>query len=598
MLYIYHGNIYTFIWRFLMNAIDFFLKPSTIAQKQYEALRMYFIEKVPAKIVAEKFGYTHRGFTTIITQFNKNIKSGISENLFFAEKKKGRKRPEHIDSADDIIIEMRKNNNSVDEIKTVMDSKGISISEKTIYNILRAEGFPRLPRRTKREKADLKLPKIAAEKSVMLDFNENEEIKSSAAGVLCLLPYLEKYGIREVIEKSGYPGTSQINTLSSILSFVSLKASNVRRYTVDNIWCMDRGQGMFAGLNVLPKAAWYTSYSDRVTSDMNRRFLLELNKIWVAFGFIYDTTNLDFTTIPYWGDAEHLENNWSGKRGKALASMLAILAHDPDSGIIEYGNTNVMHKNESEVVIEFLDFYRKSSDKVDDLKYLVFDSKFTNYQKLNDLNNKGICFVTIRRRGKNIVDRLENMPKSAWKKIRIQASGNKKRTLSVLDETTQLRGYQEKVRQISITGNGKIKPAIIITNEFDLSAELLVQKYARRWLVEKSISEQISFFHLNNVSSSMVIKVDFDLTMSILTHNLFRLLARELTRYEKISDQTLYEKFLLNSADISIHEKLITVKYKKKRNLPLLLETMQPFKDISYKWLGNKQLVIEGASYS
>jgi hypothetical protein len=581
-----------------MNPVDFFLKPATISQKQYEALRLYFVEGVPAKVVAEKFGYTHRGFTTIVTQFNKRIKSGNTEDLFFVEKKRGRKKAEHIENANDIIIDMRKNNHSVDEIKAVMDSKGISISEKTIYNILRKEGFPRLPRRTKLEKADLKPPKIAAEKSIMLEFDEKEEIKSTAAGVLCLLPYIEEYGIREAIEESGYPGTKQINTLGSILSFVALKASNVRRYTADNIWCMDRGQGMFAGLNVLPKAAWYTSYSDRVTSEMNRRFLLELNKIWVANGLISDTANLDFTTIPYWGDAEHLENNWSGKRGKALASMLAILAHDPDSGIIEYGDTNVMHKNESEVVIKFLDFYRKSSDKIDDLKYLVFDSKFTNYEKLNELNKKGISFVTIRRRGKNIVDRLDKLPGSAWKKIRIEASGNKKRTLNVLDEKTQLKGYGGDIRQISITGNGKIKPAIIITNEFDLSAELLVRKYAKRWLVEKSISEQISFFHLNNVSSSMVIKVDFDLTMSILTHNLFRLLARDLSRYEKISDQTLYEKFLLNSADISVGDNKIIVKYKKKRNLPLLLETMQEYKDISFNWLGNKQLIIEGASYS
>jgi transposase len=146
-----------------MNPVDFFLKPATISQKQYEALRMYFVEGVPAKVVAEKFGYTHRGFTTIVTQFNKKIKSGNTEDLFFVEKKRGRKKAEHIESSNDIIIDMRKNNHSVDEIKAVMDSKGISISEKTIYNILRAEGFSRLPRRTKQEKADLKPPKIAAE---------------------------------------------------------------------------------------------------------------------------------------------------------------------------------------------------------------------------------------------------------------------------------------------------------------------------------------------------------------------------------------------------------------------------------------------------
>jgi hypothetical protein len=31
----------------------------------------------------------------------------------------------------------------------------------------------------------------------------------------------------------------------------------------------------------------------------------------------------------------HSENNWSGKRGEAVSSMLAVLAHDPDSGLID-----------------------------------------------------------------------------------------------------------------------------------------------------------------------------------------------------------------------------------------------------------------------
>ncbi|MGM0418668.1 MAG: hypothetical protein ACQEQS_08100 [Thermodesulfobacteriota bacterium] len=55
------------------------------------------------------------------------------------------------------------------------------------------------------------------------------------------------------------------------------------------------------------------------------------------------TTNLDFTTIPYWGDDNHLENNWSGKRRQSLSSMLTVLAHDPDSGIIDYGDTDILH---------------------------------------------------------------------------------------------------------------------------------------------------------------------------------------------------------------------------------------------------------------
>ncbi len=581
-----------------MNPVDFFNIPSNVKQKQYEALRMYFHDGATAKEVAKKYGYKHRGFTTIVTDFKKKLENGETADMFFATPQIGRKRPEHIENSRDTIINLRKNNHSVAEIKTILDSKAIKMCEKTINNILKKEGFPKLPRRTKKEKTELKTPQIAAEKSKALDFKKPDEFKSEAAGVLCLLPYLEKYGIRKIIEESDYPETSQISKLTSILSFVALKATNARRYSADNQWCMDMGTGLFAGLNVLPKAAWFTSYSSRVTTEMNIKFLSKLSKKWSDEKLLGDTRNLDFTTIPYWGNGEHLENNWSGKRGKALSSMLAVLAQDPDSGILDYGDVNVLHKDESAVVLEFLDFYKASGTKKSDLKYLVFDSKFTNYENLSKLDKQGIKFLTIRRRGKNIVEKLDNLPKSSWKTMRVEASGNKKRTLQVHEEEIELKGYDGKIRQVCITGNGKIKPAIIITNDFDLPADSIVRKYAKRWLIEKEISEQISFFHLNNASSSMVIKVDFDLTISILTHNLYRLISKELVRHEKICDRSIYEKFLQNSADIYVEKNKIIVKYKKKRNLPLLLETIKKYEDYKYNWLGNKKVIFEGASYS
>lgn len=581
-----------------MNAKDFFLKPKSTAQKQYEALRMYYVENKTAKETAKKFGYKHRGFTTIITDFNKKCKTNETDFLFFQPTKRGRKKTENVSKASDIIIKLRKKYHSVEEIKSILDSKGFDISEKMIYNIIKKEGFSRLPRRTKLAKQELKLPKIQADKSCQLSFVP-EKFKSTSAGILSLLPYIKKYGISDAILQSDYPQTKSINKLNSILSFVALKASNIRRYSSDDRWCMDRGLGLFAGLNVLPKAAWYTSYSHRVTTDMNINFLKSLQKIWSKNNLLGDTANLDFTTIPYWGNDEHLENNWAGKRGKALPSILAVLAHDPDTGIINYGNTNVMHRRESDEVLEFLDFYKSgTSRKLNKLRYIVFDSKFTNYRNLKRLDDDGVKFITIRRRGKNIIKRLENIPAKERKTIRVEMAGNKKRTLKVLDEIINLKGYDGDIRQISITGHGKIKPAIIITNDFDLPVEQIVRKYTKRWIVEKTISEQIDFFHLNLVSSSMVIKVDFDLTMSILTHNLFRLSALDLERYSHISDQSLFDKFLLNSADIEIENKKINVHLKKKRNLPVILEAMQKLKSNKYEWLNNLNIEFHGASYS
>jgi len=181
-----------------------------------------------------------------------------------------------------------------------------------------------------------------------------------------------------------------------------------------------------------------------------------------------------------------------------------------------------------------------------------------------------------------------------YKTIRVECSGLKKRTLKVCDEQFPLMGYGSKsikeaktIRQISITGHGKIKPAILITNDFDLSTKYIVRKYARRWLVEKGISEQIDFFHLNRLSSSMVIKVDFDLTMTILAHNLYRLFASELGRYAHLGAEKIYNKYISNNGNIQIDNDKIKVELKKKRDLPQTLEVLQYNTDYKYEWLGN-----------
>lgn len=582
----------------IMEPISFFLSPTLVSHKQYEALRMYFVENRPAHEVAAHFGYTYRAFTSLIFSFRDKLSSDITGSFFFVENRPGRRISSGTKQIKSLIIEMRKKYYSVPDIKVVLDGLGYSISEKHIFNIVSGEGFSRLPRRSRLVRQQLENVQIAAEKSYPLTFDP-EVFKSSNAGILMFLGLIKRYKIDTVIDKSNYPATTLIGKIPSILSFLALKLSNRRRYSSDDTWCMDRGMGLFAGLNVLPKTAWYTSYSDRVTSEMNRKFLKQLHRVWMKAGLLEDTSNLDFTTIPYWGDDSHLQNNWSGKRGKALSSMLAVLAHDPDSGLIDYGNTNILQKDESAVVLEFLDFYHSNNTKKNDkLRYIVFDSRFTNYENLKKLDQAGINFITIRRRGKLMLNRISNLPASGWKKARVECAGNKHRTLRVYDEQVLLKGYDKDIRQITITGNGKIKPAVIITNDFDLTIEKIIRKYARRWIVEKSISEQISFFHLNMVSSSMVIKVDFDLTMSILAHNLYRLLALELERYSNLSIQSLYDKFVLNGADIIINENTITIQLKKKRNLPLILEVMQKFSRQKFSWLNNKKVIFEGASYS
>jgi hypothetical protein len=583
-----------------MNPYTYFLNQENVNKKKYDALRAFFFEKLPANEVADIYGYSLASLYSLTRDFRKYLKQEHEVDLFFKNISLGRKENQTA-GLKDMIIGLRKQNFSAEDIVGIANAKGYKVTYGYVYKLLNNEGFARLPRRSINERKKLSLPKLKAPVSRMLEF-KNEKFYSRSTGIFAFMPYIEKYGINNAIENSSYPCTKSINKMSSILSFIALKLSNVKRYSDDDMWCMDRGLGLFAGLNVLPKSAWLSSYSSRVTKQMNKDFLKSLHNIWCKNGLLSDTCNLDFTTIPYWGDDKHLENNWSGKRNKALSSMLAVLAQDPDSGIIDYGDTDVMHKNESNVVLEYLDFYKKNQTGKQELKYLVFDSKFTNYQNLSKLDDKDINFITIRKRGKNIIKQINE--KNTYKTIRVEASGLKKRTMKVCDERIFLRGYVNKagklkpIRQIIITGHGKIKPALIITNDFDIKVEKVVRKYCRRWIVEKGIAEQIEFFHLNRVSSSMVIKVDFDMTMTILAHNIYRIFAGNMERYSEFSNESIYEKFIDNNGSIEIDTDTIEVELKKKRDLPQIIEMMNLYENIKYTWIENKKIIFRPSSTS
>ena len=337
---------------------------------------------------------------------------------------------------------------------------------------------------------------------------------------------------------------------------------------------------------------------------MNQAFLKALHGVWQQQGLLSDSANLDFTSIPHWGDATHLEGNWDITRNKSLTSILAVLAQDPDSGLITYGARR--HSGKNNVVLEFVDFYHANHQH--SLNYLIFDSKFTTYQQLKQLDElpNPIKFITIRRRGKRIVEELNALPQADWKTIRVPAAGGRNRTLQVHEQFLPLKGYGQQIRQLApreadlceIAGIGRIKPALLITNDFELSIEQVIRKYARRWLVEQEIDEHIQFFHFNRLSSEMVIKVDFDLTMSLLAHNLYRLLASDLEGYSHALATSIFEKFICNSGHIHICEDTISVAMKKKRHLPILLKALEPFQNEPITWMGNRRLRFRADSSS
>lgn len=94
------------------------------------------------------------------------------------------------------------------------------------------------------------------------------------------------------------------------------------------------------------------------------------------------------------------------------------------------------------------------------------------------------------------------------------------------------------------------------------------------------------FFNLNHPSSSIVVKVDFDLTISLLAHNLYRLLTRSLPGFENCTAQTISRNFLENGVKVDIKGNDVTVYLKKKTHLPILFELPWMEKNTKISWMG------------
>ena len=113
------------------------------------------------------------------------------------------------------------------------------------------------------------------------------------------------------------------------------------------------------------------------------------------------------------------------------------------------------------------------------------------------------------------------------------------------------------------------------------------------------IGAECGTVRFNRLSSSMVIKVDFDLAMTITAYNLYRLLALDLPAgHSHLTARTLFERMLCTGATVRLGRDTCLVTLKKKRNLPALLETLQAQEPVRIPWIGNRRIVYEGDTRS
>ena len=572
------------LYKISMRDATYFIKPIHEWQKRYEALRASFVDRLPAAVAADRFGYSTAYIHLLRHQFT-------TGKIDFSEPVTEGKATRYRVTADTRrkIRAWREKELSAGEIAQMLSEDGVDISVRTVERVLAEEGFPRLPRRT-RLKIGLTVKGAevpARSEGVSFAGMEGRHFSCESAGAFLFIPFLEKFQVTELVRSAGLPGTKIIPAVSYLLSFLALKLIGTERYGHMGDHAFDPGLGLFAGLNALPKCTAMSTYS----YSLDEVHILNLQQAFVKKAIrlgLYDGSviNLDFHTIPHYGDESVLQEHWAGARGKRMKGALTLFAQDASSKLVLYTAADVMKEEANEQVLNVLSFWKKMHKGV--ASTFVFDSKFTTYEHLSLLNSQGIRFITLRRRGKKLLENLENL--TPWGKIHIPHDKRKYPNPYIHQSFIALKDYEGQLRQIILRGNGREDPAFLITNDLSAPAERIVSDYARRWRVENVISEAVKFFNLNALSSPILVKVHFDVLMTMIADTLYSMLAQKLRGFERCDAQKIYRHFVRGKASIDIRGGTVQVAYPRRAHNPILRNVPWHRLPQTISWLGGAKL--------
>jgi hypothetical protein len=88
--------------------------------------------------------------------------------------------------------------------------------------------------------------------------------------------------------------------------------------------------------------------------------------------------------------------------------------------------------------------------------------------------------------------------------------------------------------------------------------------------VENGIAEAVKFFHLNALSSPILMKVHFDVVLTMIADTLYTMLARKLRGFEECDAPKLYRHFVRGKATVTVEDGCVRVTYPRRAHNPIL----------------------------
>jgi hypothetical protein len=562
-----------------------FLEPSSSTHRQYEALRAFFVDGLPSAEAATRFGYTPGSFRVLVHQF----RSQPDRDFFVPTAQRGRP-PGKQKRLRQQVVALRKQNLSVHDISRVLARDGEALSPAAVAAVLKQEGFAKLPRRRDDEQPDRPRPVAADVADVRQLDLAPRAVHTKFGGLFLFLPDLIAADLDAVLARSGFPGSDMVPAGCALRSLLALKLFGTARHRHVMGYVLDQGLALFAGLNAIPKRSFLTEYSCRVAPScyprLMRHWFDTVSRLGLRWGTSFD---LDFHTIPFHGEDALVEKHYVSKRSRSQKGVLAFLAQDAETRVFCYANAELRKDQRDDEILRFVDFWKRRTGRLPE--ELIFDCTLTTYAKLSELNRMGIHFITLRRRSPKLLAEIARTPMSAWRRVELESVSRAYRTPRVLDRRIALTDYDGRLRQLTVADLGHEDPTLLLTNQLSRSASHLIGRYAQRMLIENNIEDGIDFFHMDALSSAVAIKVNCDLQLTLMASSLYRLLAvRVGNGYEAVKSRHLFRDLIDATADITIDEARIVVKFQKRAHNPLLIAAGFGRTDAVIPWLGGKRL--------
>ena len=573
---------------------DRFLQPSSSRQRRYEALRARFVEGCSLAEAASRFDYAPGSFRNLCSQF---LRSEDPDFLFPAAQLPAPETPaadtaDRAERARQRILALRQDNLSVHDISARLAAEDLPHSVGFVHKVLRQAGLPKLARRSPDQQPAVVQAPMADRRNLDLS---PRSFRTTFGGLFLFAADLAQLDLARLARD--LPGSPLLPAACALRSLLALKLWGIGRPSRVMPVVLDEGIALFAGLNVIPKRSSLTEYSCR----MDPRLLPPFARRWhdalcaLDSGFGSGCSfDLDFHAIPYHGDEALIESHYVSKRSRRQKAVLCFLARDAELRTFAWASTRPSKATQNEQILLFADAWQERTGQPP--AELVFDSRLTTYAHLAQLQARGIAFLTLRRRSAKMVEELLAQPRERWRTVRLTNVGRRYRTPRILEQTVRLKDYPEPIRQIAVRDLGHEKPTLLLTNQLEASASELLDRYARRMVIENTIADAVDFFHMDALSAAVPLRIDLDVQLTLMASALYRRLANRLgERFRSAEPASLFRKLVQAPATVEIGAQRIEVTLGRRAYNPHLLAAGYGDAPTPIPWLDNRALKIKFA---